>query len=66
MKKLFKIIKYFPWDEKCKVYLNNVPDIAQFEGYVSDIPYWLLELEMWCEGAISVEDGVLCLVVVEE
>ena len=62
---LFKLIKYFSWDEKCKVYLDNVPKTAQFEGYVSDIPYWLLELKVWREGAISVEDGVLCFVVEE-
>ena len=65
MPKLFKIIKYFPWDEKCKIYLNTVPETAQFDGYVSDIPYWLLELKVWNEGAISVEDGILCLVVKE-
>ena len=65
MPKLFKVIKFFAFDEKCKVFIDAYPDTCQFEGYVTDIPYWLLELELTRDAPISVEDGVMCLVVKE-
>ena len=61
-KRLFKFIKYFAFDEKCKVYTTE-GDSPQFEGFVSDIPYWLAELCLLHDGGIGVEDGVLCFVV---
>lgn len=57
--KLFDVIKFFAFDEECKVYTDENETQAQFEGFVSDIPYWLCELEIMEGGGIGVEDGVL-------
>ena len=60
--KLFKVIKYFSFDEKCKVYVTD-EDKPQFEGFVSDIPYWLVELAIAKDGGIGVEDGIIYFLV---
>ena len=61
--KLFKAIKYFTFDEKCKVYTTE-GEKPQFEGFVTDIPYWLAELPLLKDGGIGVEeDGILYFLV---
>ena len=60
--KLFKIIKYFPCDEVCKVYVTENNGV-QFEGFVSDIPYWLAELSLLKDGGIGAEDVIISFVV---
>lgn len=56
--RLFDVIKLFVFDETCRVYTDDEDEI-QFEGFVTDIPYWLCELEVMEDGGIGVEDGVL-------
>ena len=60
--KLFKIIKYFSFDEKCKIYTTDTDEI-QFEGFVTEIPYWLAELPLLKDGGIGVEDEIIYFVV---
>ena len=57
--RLFDLIKLFAFDEACRVYTSENEKQAQFEGFVSDIPYWLCELEIMEGGGIGVEDSVV-------
>jgi hypothetical protein len=58
--RLFDVIKYFSFDEKCRVYTNETEeDYVEFEGEVSDIPYWLCELKLIKDGGIGTEDGMI-------
>ena len=64
--RLFDLIKLFAFDEACRVYTSENEKQAQFEGFVSDIPYWLCECEIMENGGIGVErslegaeDGVI-------
>lgn len=61
--KLFDVIKLFSFDELCKVYINDEEDKVQFEGFVSEIPYWLCECEIMKDGGIGVEDNKLYFLV---
>ena len=57
--KLFDVIKYFAFDEKCRVYTNENQDtdfFVEFEGKVTDIPYWLCECRLFEDGGIGLED----------
>jgi hypothetical protein len=60
--KLFKAIKYFSFNEECKVFTTK-GERADFEGFVTDIPYWLAELPLLKDGGIGVEDGIIYFLV---
>lgn len=58
--RLFDVIKYFSFDEKCRVYTDETKkDFVEFEGEVNDIPYWLCELKLIEDGGIGTEDGII-------
>ena len=57
--KLFDVIQLLAFDEKCRVYTDDNENEIQFEGFVTDIPYWLCKLELMEDGGIGVEDGII-------
>ena len=61
--KLFDIIKLFAFDEKCKIYTTTMDEVVQFEGFVTDIPYWLCECNIMKDGGIGVDNGDLYFLV---
>ena len=45
--KLINLLKYMDVITKVRIYVDDTPDEVEFEGYIMDIPYYLLDCKLY-------------------